>query len=278
MELRMSEETQTIEHTEEPHLTIDRDEQVVTVTLNRPKAKNAFTLEMLARLWDAWRMIDEDPSVRCAILTGAGGDFCAGADLKMMHGSQEDNPWHAKYREDPELHWKALLRHYTLKKPLIAAVEGVAVGGGTEILQATDIRVAAEGSMLGVTEVAWALFPLGGSTVRLARQIGYTNAMEMLLTGKRIDAHEAKEIGLVGHVVPKGEALTKARKIAAKIASNGPLAVQAIKRSVKEGLLLDEREALKLELEIGQPIFATKDAREGPRAFAEKRKPEFKGE
>lgn len=274
----MSDEAHVEPSAEQAHLIVERDEHIVTVTLNRPKAKNAFTLEMLARLWDAWRMIDEDPTIRCAILTGAGGDFCAGADLKMMHGSQEDNPWHAKYKADPDLHWKALLRHYTLKKPLIAAVEGVAVGGGTEILQATDIRVAAQGSMLGVTEVAWALFPLGGSTVRLARQIGYTNAMELLLTGKRLTAQEAKDIGLVGHVVEKGQALAKAREIAQTIAGHGPLAVQAIKRSVKEGLLLNETQALALELEIGQPVFQTKDAREGPRAFAEKRKPVFTGE
>jgi len=273
----MVNEVSSAEQREQPHLLVDQVEHIVTVTLNRPKSKNAFSLEMLARMWDVWQRIDEDPEVRVAILTGAGGDFCAGADLKMMHGSQEDNPYYSRFKEDPDLHWKALLRHYSLKKPLIAAVEGVAVGGGTEILQATDIRVAAEGSMLGVTEVAWGLFPLGGSTVRLPRQVGYTNAMEMLLTGKRMSAQEAKDVGLVGHVVPKGEALAKAREIAKAIARNGPLAVQAIKKSAKEGLLLNEVDALKQELEIGQPIFATEDAREGPRAFKEKRKPKFEG-
>jgi enoyl-CoA hydratase len=128
-----------------------------------------------------------------------------------------------------------------------------------------------------VAEVRWGLFPLGGSTVRLRRQIPYTRAAEILLTGRQVSAAEALEIGLVGHVVPDGQALAKARELAGLIADNGPLAVQAITRSLRELGNLPEEEALARELEIGQPIFATEDAREGPRAFAEKRKPAFKG-
>ena len=140
MELCMSDESKAPEQTEEPHLIIDRDEHIVTVTLNRPKAKNAFTLEMLARLWDAWQMIDEDPNVRCAILTGAGGDFCAGADLKMMHGSQEDNPWFSKYKEDPDLHWKALLRSRAIENQ--AYVVGVnRVGEGDSLSYQGDSAI-----------------------------------------------------------------------------------------------------------------------------------------
>ena len=128
-----------------------------------------------------------------------------------------------------------------------------------------------------LTEVTRGLFPLGGSTVRLRRQISYTQAMEILLTGKRFPAEEALRIGLIGRIVPAGDALAEARSIAALIAANGPLAVQAVKRSVQESEGLPEREALAKELEIGWPILATEDAKEGPRAFAEKRKPEYKG-
>jgi enoyl-CoA hydratase len=259
-----------------PHLLVEREGHLVTLTMNRPGARNAFGAEMLARFADAWDMIDGDPEVRVAILTGAAGHFCAGADLKAMAGGYADDPWTARFKQDRDLHWKALLRSYRLRKPLIAAVEGTAIAGGTEILQATDIRIAGESARFGVSEVRWGLFPLGGSTVRLRRQIPYTQAMEILLTGKHLTAAEAVRIGLVGRVVADGQALAEARVVAEQIAQNGPLAVQAIKRSVQETEGLPEREALARELEIGQPIFATEDAKEGPRAFAEKRKPDFK--
>ena len=262
----------------EPHVLVERDGHVVTVTLNRPEARNAFGPEMLVRMADAWDLIDGDDGVRVAILTGAGGHFCAGSDLKFMGGQKRpDDEWAARFKQEPELHWKSLLRHYRLKKPLIAAVEGTAVAGGTEILQATDIRIAGTSAKFGVAEARWALFPLGGSTVRLRRQIPYTHAMELLLTGKHIGAEEAARIGLIGRVVPDGQALAEAKKVAEVIAGNGPLAVQAIKRSVMETEGLPEKEALARELEIGWPILSTEDAKEGPRAFAEKRKPDFKG-
>jgi enoyl-CoA hydratase len=261
-----------------PECLVERDGHVVVVTLNRPERRNALSPEMLCIMADAWREIDEDPGVRCAILTGAGGTFCSGADLKAMAaGNQGSEKWQHRFAADPDLHWKALLRHYRLKKPLIAAVEGYAVAGGTEILQATDIRVAAETAIFGVTEVTRGLFPLGGSTVRLRRQIPYTLAADILLTGRHGPAPEAKEIGRVSHVVPHGEALAKAREIAERVAANGPLAVQAVLRSLRETEGVPEADALKLELAIGQPIFATEDAREGPTAFAQKRKPSFQG-
>ncbi|MBM3639732.1 MAG: crotonase/enoyl-CoA hydratase family protein, partial [Actinobacteria bacterium] len=156
------------------------------------------------------------------------------------------------------------------------AVEGYAVAGGTEILQATHLRVAGEGATFGVFEAKRGLFPVGGSTVRLQRQIGYTNALEMLLTARAYTAQEAKDIGLIGHVVPDGQALNKARELAGLIAANGPLAVEAILKSVQETATLTEEEALKLEFEIGWPIFSTEDSKEGPRAFAEKRQPAWK--
>lgn len=261
----------------EPHLLVEREGYVVTLTMNRPEARNAFSLEMMARMADALAEADEDPEVRCLVLTGAGGTFCAGADLKLMHGDQSANPWHARFREDPNLHWRAMLRGPRPKKPIVAAVEGYAVGGGTEVLQGTDIRIAGESAVFAVSEVRWGLFPLGGSTVRLRRQIPYAKAMDMLLTGRQVKADEADRIGLVTRVVPDGEALAEARRVAATIAANGPLAVQAVRRSVLESDGLTEDEALENELAIGWPVFESEDAREGPKAFAQKRTPNFKG-
>jgi enoyl-CoA hydratase len=259
------------------HLETELRGHVLILTMNRPEAKNALSPEMLVGLADAWDRIDSDDEIRCAILTGAGGVFCAGADLKAMNDSQNQSDAAQRMRGDAGLAWKALLRHHRLTKPLIAAVEGFAVAGGTEILQATDIRVAGESAKFGVVEVTRALFPLGGSTVRLRRQIGYTKAMELLLTGDTIGAAEAERIGLIGRVVPDGEALPKALEIAERIAANGPVAVRAIKRSVQETEGLPEAEALKIELEIGLPIFGTADAKEGTLAFKEKRPPRYEG-
>ena len=261
----------------QPHLLVERDGPVVTVTMNRPGARNAFSAEMLGRMLDAWEMIDADPEIRVAILTGAGGHFSAGADLKTMFASDPADEWSRRFSADAGLAWKALLRDHRLAKPLVAAVEGYALAGGTEILQATDIRIAGESATFGIVEVTRGLFPLAGSTVRLRRQIPYAKAMEMLLTGERVSAHEAERIGLIGRVVPDGEALAEARRIARKVAENAPLAVQAVKRSVLETEGLPEDQALKVELEIGSAVFGTEDAREGARAFAEKRPPRFEG-
>ena len=258
-----------------PHLLFERDGYVVTVTLNRPEARNALSAEMIARMADAWGEIDEDPDIRVAIVTGAGGHFCAGADLKAMAAGHPDDEWTARFQADPDLHWKGLLRHFQPRKPLIAAVEGYAVAGGTEMLQAMDLRVAGESATFGLAEVRRGLFPVGGSTVRLRRQIPYTVAAELLLTGRQMSAPEAKEVGLIGHVVPDGQALTMARELADQIAANGPLAVQAVLQSLRDSANLTEQEGLAHELELGWPIFATNDAKEGPRAFAEKRKPDF---
>jgi enoyl-CoA hydratase len=259
------------------HLETELHGHVLVVTMNRPEAKNALSPEMLVGMADAWDRIDSDPRIRCAVLTGAGDVFCAGADLKAMNNAQADSDASRRFREDAGLAWKALLRHHRLTKPLIAAVEGYAVAGGTEILQATDIRVAGESAVFGVVEVTRGLFPLGGSTVRLRRQIAHTKAMELLLTGDTITAAEAERIGLIGRVVPDGEALDTAVQIGERIASNAPLAVQAVKRSVQETEGLPEEEALKIELEIGLPIFGTEDAKEGTRAFKEKREPRYEG-
>jgi enoyl-CoA hydratase len=259
------------------HLEIEQRGHVLILTMNRPEARNALSGEMIVGLADAWERIDADDSIRVAVLTGAGGTFCSGADLKAMNASGTTPEAAKRMSEDSGLHWRALLRSHRLTKPLIAAVEGFALAGGTEILQATDIRVAGESAVFGVTEVTRGLFPLGGSTVRLRRQIGFTKAMEMLLIGERVPAAEAERIGLIGRVVPDGEALATALEIAEKIAANAPLSVKAIKRAVQETEGLPEEEALKIELEIGIPIFGTADAKEGTLAFKEKRSPHYEG-
>jgi enoyl-CoA hydratase len=260
----------------QPHLLVERDGHIVTLTMNRPEARNALSAEMLGRMAEAWETINEDVEIRVAILTGAGGTFCAGADLKALTGTFDDE-WGKKLQADPMLAWKGLLRNARCTKPLVAAVEGYCVAGGTEILQSTDIRVAAETAQFGITEVTRGLFPMGGSTVRLRRQIPYAKAMEMLLTGQKYSAQEALSFGLISRVVAEGQALDEARKVAEQISANGPLAVQAVKRSVQDTEGLPEPEALNVEFNIGWPVFATEDAREGPKAFAEKRPPRFKG-
>jgi enoyl-CoA hydratase len=193
-----------------------------------------------------------------------------------MHNPPDDD-WTRRFKAEPDLQWKSFLRNHQLTKPLVAAVEGYAIAGGTEILQATDIRIAGESAKLGISEVRWGLFPMGGSTVRLRRQIPYARAMDMLLTGRHIGAAEALEIGLITRVVPDGKALEEARRVAEAIAANGPLAVQSVLASVKRTEGLPEREALAIELELGWKVFNSEDAKEGPRAFAEKRRPAFKG-
>ncbi len=266
---------------DEPHAIFEHDGHVATLTLNRPEKRNALSSEMLVRMYDAWVEVDTNPDIRVVIVTGAGGNFCSGADLKAMAGGYggASTVWSERMAADPDgdLHWKALLRHFIPAKPIIAAVEGYAVAGGTEILQAMDIRVAGESATFGVAEVRRGLFPLGGSTVRLSRQIPYTVAADLLLTGRFVPAAEAKEVGLIGHVVPDGQALAKAHEIADTIAANGPLAVQAVLKSMRATRELPEKEGLALELEYGWPVFASEDAKEGPTAFAEKRQPHFQG-
>ncbi len=264
-----------------PQLLIDRHEHTVVLTLNRPERRNALGLELMVALADAWQMCDDDPTVRAIILTGANGTFSSGSDLKENQMGQRDAETAkllARFKDEPRLHWKALLREFSPKAPLIAAVEGPALGGGTEILQGTDIRVAGKSALFGVTEAVLGLFPLGGSTVRLRRQIGSARAAEMLFTGRRVDAETAERWGLINRVVDDGKALEAALEMADQIAACGPLAVRAIKASFRAGDGLSEAEALVIEEELGSPVnFESEDAKEGVRAFFEKRKPVFQG-
>jgi enoyl-CoA hydratase len=259
------------------HCTVERDGAVVTLTMNRPEARNALSPDMLVGLASGFTYVDDEPEVRAAILTGAGGTFSSGADLKAMGTPSTDERVQARMAEEPGLHWKALLRDYRLSKPLVAAVEGYAVAGGTEMLQGTDIRIAGESAIFGVWEAKRGLFPLGGSAIRLPRQIPYTQAMDILLTARAVTAHEAKEIGLIGRVVPDGQALPVARAVAEQVAECGPLSTKAILRAWREAESLPDREAMDVQDKIGWEVFASEDAQEGPRAFAEKRPPVFKG-
>ena len=259
---------------EEPHALVERRGHVLIVTMNRPAARNALSGPMMELMRQAWDTVDSDPEIRVCVLTGAGGAFCAGADLKAMTSSHPGDRFQGGDLDVSVI--EPLLKGRRLSKPLIAAVEGPAVAGGTEILQACDIRVAGASARFGVSEARWGLFPLGGSAVRLTRQIPYTVAADLLLTGRHITAAEALSIGLIGHVVPDGQALEAALEIAAAIAANGPVAVRAILRVIRETEGMAENEAFALEAKVGMAVFASEDAKEGPRAFAEKRQPRFR--
>jgi enoyl-CoA hydratase len=250
------------------------------VTLNRPEKRNAANAEVLCRLYDAWVRLDGDPSLRVGVLTGRGSTFCAGMDLAEIGRLREgaaDNEWIVRLRDEPQVIFGAWLKTFRPSRPIILAAEGFAREGGTEILQGTDIRVAGASAVFGVTEVQRGLFPMAGSAVRLRRQIGYAVAAEMLLTGEDIGAERALQLGLINHVVPDGQALTHARTIAARIAANGPLAVAAILRTLRETESMPEAEAFVIEGRLGMEVMTSDDAAEGPRAFLEKRPPRFTG-
>jgi len=264
------------------NFTIEKDGHILIVTLNRPEAKNALSPTMLVGMYKAWRLLDEDDDLFCAVLTGKGDTFCAGMDLKAGPGTGQATPADedvAKLRaEVPNLHWQALLRENQPNQPIILAVEGFALAGGTEILQGTDLRVGAEDAIFGVTEVTRGLYPMGASAIRLRRQIPYCLAAEILLLGRRISAQEALDWGLINRVVPKGKALEEALNIARQMCENGPLSIKVLTRTLRE---LDESmpmpEALKIQDEIGWPVIFSEDAKEGMKAFKEKRKPIYKG-
>ena len=260
-----------------PHCVIERDDHVLTVTMDRPEARNALSTDMLVGLAEAWALLAEDPGLRVAILTGASGTFCAGADLKAMGAPSDDPRVRRRAAEIADFHWKGLLRDSRPAKPIVSAVEGHAVAGGTELILGTDLRVAADGATLGLYEARRGLFPMGGSVIRLPRQIPYTHAMDILLTGRPVTAREALDIGLVTRVVPDGSALETARELARQVAACAPLSVQTILSVYRETEGMAEPEALAVSDERGWPVIGSADAKEGGRAFAEKRPPRFAG-
>ncbi len=241
---------------------------VAYVTINRPERLNACDFETYEMLAQAWCEFRDDPELRVAILTGAGERaFCAGSDVKANYVERFAAEW-----ENPLF---SVL--FDLYKPIIAAINGHANGGGLEQALACDIRVAAEHAQFGLGEVRLGWLPGGGGTQRLPRLIPLGRALEMLYTGRRIGAQEALRLGLVDYVVPMAELMSKCEEIAAEICKSAPLAVERIRQAVLRGLDLPLAEGLKLERDLYRFLQGTEDAREGARAFAEKRPPRWRG-
>ena len=261
----------------------EKKDRIAYVTINRPERRNALDLPAMRLLARAWTDFRDDPETWVAIVTGAGDrDFCVGADLKefiprVTERIDELASFDASLlgeEFDARAPLVAVLREGDLFKPVIAAVNGICAAGGMELLQGTDIRIAAEGATFSVAEVKRGLFPGGGSTVRLPRQIPYARAMEILLTGDAISAREAHELGLVNEVVPREQLMDAAQAMAVRILGNGPVAVRAVKESVQRGMTLSVPEAMDFELRQAAKVFASDDAKEGPLAFLQKRKPQ----
>ncbi len=270
---------------EESHLLVDRrPDGVMILTMNRPQARNALSPQMLLKLCDAWHEFADTKALRVAILTGAGDeDFCAGGDLKLtmplMTGArQPEDEWDHALMANPGKFTDGILRGYDIYKPIIAAVNGNALGGGTEMMNACDLRVASDNAVFGTPEVKVGLIPGGGSITRLPRQIPYAKMMEMLMVGRPFSAQECLDMGLVNYVVPRAELMQKALDLAELIAANGPLAMSKVKEGVLRSSGKSLEEGLQIENEVSVAVMTSKDAREGPRAFKEKRKPVFTGE
>ncbi len=263
---------------------------VAYLTMNRPQVHNALNPELMVRLARAWHELRDDDRVRVVILTGAGDKaFSTGADLgrliPLLSGARTpEDEWDRKLIDSPEVIEHAVLKGIDFFKPVIAAVNGFCVAGGMEMMQASDLRVAVDSASFGLQEVKRGIAPLGGSVARLPRQMPWCKAMEVLLTGNRFDAHEAWRLGLVNYVVERHELIAKAEELADKaeelaaaIAENGPLAVRIIKQGALRCAGTTLEESFKIELELRPIIESSEDAREGPQAFMEKRKPVFKG-
>jgi enoyl-CoA hydratase len=248
---------------QQPVLT-ERRERVLVVTLNRPDQRNAINGEVSRGLAEALEQLDADTSLSVGIVTGAGGYFCAGMDLKAFAAGEM--PW-------VEGRGFGGIVERSSDKPLIAAIEGFAVAGGLEVALACDLIVAATGAKLGIPEVKRSLVAAGGGLLRLPRMLPRNIANELALTGDPITAERAYELGLVNRVSEQGAALDAALELAATIAANGPLALAGSKRILRESLDWSQSEAFDRQQPIWGPIFASEDAREGATAFAEKRAP-----
>lgn len=257
------------------HLLVDRtaDGHVVTVVLNRPEQMNAMNTAMGEDLLACFDALGRDPDARAVVFTGAGGKaFCAGGDLKERNG-MTDEAWRAQH----VIFEQAAMRLLRCPIPVIAAVEGFALAGGCELAILSDFIVASETAVFGVPETTLGIFPGIGGTQLLPRVVGTPLAKELIFTGRRMKAEEAKAAGLVNHVVPAGRARATATDIATTIAANGPIAVRQAKKAIAYGAETDLDTAMILAIEAYNATVVTEDRLEGVRAFNEKRQPRFKG-
>jgi enoyl-CoA hydratase len=265
------------------HYELD-DEHVARITIDRPEARNALDLYHFRDLAGAWRRFKDDPEAWVAIVTGVPGAFMAGADLKTYIPQVTELQKQIAAGDVKEIDGcrlsdgtYAVLRNVQLYKPVIAAVDGPCVAGGMEMLGGVDIRVATPEATFGVMEPKRGLFAGGGTTVRLPRQLAFPAAMEFLLTAERFPAARALELGLLNEIVPADDLAARATDWARRINANAPLAVQATKESVLRGLAVDMEAAYEIEQELSVKVFSSDDAKEGPKAFAEKRPPNWSG-
>lgn len=254
----------------------EHDDHVVTITIDRPERRNALDLDHFEALAEAWHRFADDPDAWVAIVTGVDDAFCAGADLRdfvpVVTSTKVGDRTRFSAATD------AVLRDIDVFKPIIAAVNGPCVAGGMEMLGGTDIRVACPEAVFGVLEPRQGLFAGGGTTARLPRQLNWPAAMEFLLTAERVPAQRALELGLLNEVVPREQLMKTAKNWADRITVNAPLAVAATKESSLRGLAAGSlEEAYKIEMRLAAKIFSTEDAKEGPKAFTEKRKPNWTG-
>jgi enoyl-CoA hydratase/carnithine racemase len=258
---------------------LEREGAVAILTIDRPEVRNALDFKTSDELVEAWRSFRDDDDLRAAILTGAGDRaFCAGADLRGVAEFYRNLTSAERLRraeQQPGL--GGITRNLAVDKPVVAAINGHCLAGGLEIALACDLRVASENATFGLPEVTRGILPGAGGTQRLPRLVGPERALDLILTGRRIDAREAERMGLVGRVVPFDRLRDEALALASQIAENAPLAVRAAKAAVWRGLDLPLAEGLRLEQLLAEPVRQSEDAQEGPRAFLEKRKPVFKG-
>ncbi len=248
---------------------------VATLTLNRPEAMNAITQRMKDELGDALTALEADTTVRVLVITGAGEKaFCAGADIKERSGT---DPAPAEFFARQKATHQLFTRIEQFSRPVIAALNGVALGGGAEIALCADIRIAADTASFGLTEVNLGVIPAGGGTQRLPRLIGAAKAKELIFLGARMKAAQALELGLVSRVVPATDLQSAVRELAATLAAKPPLALRFAKQAIDQGMQTDLHTAMDFELYAASILFASEDRKEGMRAFLEKRSPRFTG-